>query len=174
MINDEYVESGQMVHVISPTINSDGCEVRVEKTRVISSIGAIAFKTGSCNDTRWYFADECPKWASYSTTVDKISVFLTGIASLSKEGFYCNVANKWRRKYISKHGFVINLVEDVPAEGGQNCLWAAGLVMSRYVVKTEADVTSQCGVYQIFGITPMWCDYSWKARSGTRCWRRSY
>eukprot|EP00602_Paraphysomonas_sp_CaronLab_P013061 CAMPEP_0185038504 /NCGR_PEP_ID=MMETSP1103-20130426/34242_1 /TAXON_ID=36769 /ORGANISM="Paraphysomonas bandaiensis, Strain Caron Lab Isolate" /LENGTH=282 /DNA_ID=CAMNT_0027576969 /DNA_START=76 /DNA_END=921 /DNA_ORIENTATION=+ len=81
----------------------------------------------------WCFREQCVPWFSWMTPVDKISAYLTSISSLCSEGSYCHILKQWKRYFVTRDGILLELVEDVPEAGGQNCLWAAGLVMARYM-----------------------------------------
>ena len=117
----------RLVHVLS----GDKAQSHIEKTHAQDLMGIASKIDVDNNCTKWIFLDECPDWTSYSTSVERLSLHLTGISSLTKEGFYSPEFHKWKRHYVSRDGVVLTLLEDVPEEGGQNCLWAAGLVMSR-------------------------------------------
>ena len=91
-------------------------------------------KEGTCREkksTKWVFEEACSPWRKNITPTTKISPLLTSLDSLRFEGFYNYQRRYWERYYITTSGIVINLLEDVPETGGQNCLWSAGLVMSR-------------------------------------------
>ena len=79
----------------------------------------------------WHFSDQCTQWRKHLTPIGKIAPHLTSIDTLRYEGFYEYTHKHWRRYYCTSEGIVITLLEDVPECGGQNCLWAAGLVMAR-------------------------------------------
>jgi hypothetical protein len=83
--------------------------------------------------TSWFFQEECVPWYPRMTPTVKVSAFLDNLSSLRQEGSYCYKLKQWRRFYVTLEGIVINLVEDVPESGGQNCLWSAGAVMARYL-----------------------------------------
>ena len=81
----------------------------------------------------WCFNSDLVSWSRGLTPLSATATRLDSIKSLCKEGAYWATHNKWKRTYTTRIGVDIQLVEDVPEAGGQNCIWAAGLVMARYI-----------------------------------------
>lgn len=81
--------------------------------------------------SHWHFHESCTAWRKNMAPVSKISPHLSSINCLRFEGFYSYQHRYWQRYFVTTDGIVISLMEDIPESGGQNCLWAAGLVMGR-------------------------------------------
>lgn len=96
------------------------------------SFGAGAIRGGDPR-TRWCFDAECVPWSKGMVRIEKTATLLSGVRCLSKEGVYWMSRHRWKRLYLMRSGIQLILVEDVPESGGQNCIWAAGLVMGRYL-----------------------------------------
>lgn len=96
------------VHVLCNDItDNEGISLRMEKAIGLITFDEIVTKVECIDDssnTRWHFADECPPWFSYSSSLNKIEYYLTGISSLKKEGLYCSVYQKWKRNYVTRDG----------------------------------------------------------------------
>jgi hypothetical protein len=99
--------SKHFVHVLcNDATDKDGVQIRAERACATKTLDGIVSKIeyeGS-TQTRWHFTDECPQWFSYTSSIDKIAYFLTGIASLKKEGLFCTNHQKWKRNYVTRHG----------------------------------------------------------------------
>ena len=87
--------------------------------------------------TAWCHDDDCEEAASTveaNLKTGKVMLHLSSLNALRSEGVYSNCLKQWRRIYIpSGCNIPIHLSEDVPESSGQRCLWAAGLVMTRYL-----------------------------------------
>jgi predicted nicotinamide N-methyase len=94
-----------------------------------TAVGAGAAGKPTC----WSFESDLVPWSRGLTPLRVTATRLVSLKSLCREGAYWAVHNNWKRVYTTRNGVDIMLVEDVPESGGQNCLWAAGLVMARYI-----------------------------------------
>lgn len=101
----------------------------------VCKIASLACPQSVESESRWVFLDECFLWKSGSlgAKLKSTSTHLHSIDSLRKEGIYCYNTKCWRRIYVTRDGISIHLLEDVPESGGQRCMWAAGLVMTKYL-----------------------------------------
>lgn len=70
--------------------------------------------------SRWCFESDIVDWLP-TVRLTKISPYLNSLDSLTKEGSFCHMMKVWRRYYVTKSGICINLIEDIPEAGGQNC-----------------------------------------------------
>jgi predicted nicotinamide N-methyase len=84
-------------------------------------------------ETAWCFTSDAVSWSKGLTPLRSTATILSNLKCLSREGAYWSVHNKWKRVYITRCGVAITVVEDVPESGGQNCIWAAGIVMARFI-----------------------------------------
>lgn len=139
------------VGMISTEKNCDECYVQVATISTESAIEKASLlpinktftqhgliKTNSSKQeqtlyftSQWNFHESCTIWRKNIAQTTKISPHLSSINSLRFEGFYSYQHRYWQRYFVTNDGIVIHLMEDIPEAGGQNCLWAAGLVMAR-------------------------------------------
>jgi hypothetical protein len=79
----------------------------------------------------WYFSESLSTWTPTSH-LSKCCPYIKSLDSLRYEGSFCHQLKVWKRFYITKFGVCVQLIEDIPESGGQNCLWSAGIILSEY------------------------------------------
>lgn len=112
--------------------------VLISKARLVSSdFSGVCVSLVSdvmTNESEFVFSDSCFTWTSGVIPLDQTELNITSVQSLMKEGVYCYDLNCWKRIYVVHECCCrIQLVEDVPEECGQKCIWMAGVVMAHYL-----------------------------------------
>lgn len=105
----------------------------------------IASEQGS----QWVFSSQCTAHQPSSVHVSKVRLLLDGIDALRFEGVYDLRLHRRSRVYETLHGVSIQLVEEDAQTGGQGCLWAASLVLARFIERNFARFRPGCKVLEL-------------------------